>query len=162
MIRVLFLFFILLLSLSIFGQENYGYINYSKVVKVLPEYSSGQNHIRLIEEKYIDTLKTFHKKMENYLNSMAHNATPDSIKKIEIEDSLMATQEEFQKFQVLANKEIEKEQNILDEKLKILIVSKLKLFCSEHDIVCIHEEESILHCFDCIDYTNMFIEYLKK
>ncbi|PHR46698.1 MAG: hypothetical protein COA32_09450 [Fluviicola sp.] len=162
MIRFISLFFWLLLSFSIFGQNDSGYINYSKVVKVLPEYSSGLKYIQLQEKKYIDTLKSLYKKMENYVLNTHHNGRLDSIQKIEIEDSLKSIQEEYEIFQIHANKELEKEQNILDEKIKILITSKLELFCTEYDITCIYEEESILHYSDCMDYTGMFIEYIEK
>lgn len=161
MIQFITQLFFLLFSISIYGQSNYGYIDYKKVAEAHPEHQTLQQRVESKAETLNDSLLQLEEKYRNFLtNEIPDLIEADSTYIKSIEGKLSKLDKDIDSFKLKAKTIINNEIDSMDMTLKTIISNDLNLFYKESDIVCITKKEAVLFCPQCIDYTDSFIDFI--
>ncbi|MEH0153184.1 OmpH family outer membrane protein [Limibacter armeniacum] len=161
--KILFILTLLLSGLTTLGQTKHGYIDYDKVVQTLPEYAAELKHLETKNRQLQDSLNAMMTEYQDYLqNGIPHNVELDSTDKVSLENRIRNMGKKIQDFQQNAQVEINKDQKLVETKLKDLITKELEQYCLDKDIDCVVDKKAILHCSNCTDYTDDFVNYLNK
>lgn len=150
----------LLFGLTSYGQTKQGYIDFDKVIQSIPYYSTAQKHLETKARHLDDSLNVM---MTAYLdfieNGVPHNVELDSTNAALIENRMRTMEKNIQGFQQYAQIEITKDQETIEVTLKDIVVKELEQYCLDNHIVCIVDKKAILHCSDCTDFTDDFVDY---
>ena len=159
--HTLYTFLMLLPCVAAYGQQ--GYIDYGQVVKTLPGYPAAKDNIEVKTRQWSDSIRLKMKAFQDFLgNEVPHNRKLDPAEAATLEDTIKAMQVHVEHFQVFAQREIKKLEEISDAQLKEYVIVKLQWFCAAKGVLCVVDKDSILYCSGCVDYTKDFLDYLAK
>lgn len=151
------------LGSSVSAQTKYGYIEYEKVKIHFPEYNSGQIEIDRLTKKYKDSLSTLSNILEKKIGAHYPQYTlKDSIFLKERVDELNLLHDELKFYYEEGNRFLKSRQEQIDSDLKSLVVTEMKRFSAENNLVCVLNKKAVLYCSNCLDFTEDFILYYKE
>ena len=91
--QIIYIFGLFLTGHILYGQNIQGYIDYEKVVVILPEYGKEQSALEIKRKQLSDSIAIMIKKFQRVLEQSPHNVKMDSASKASLEATLI----EFQK-----------------------------------------------------------------
>lgn len=163
MIHTLYILILLLFGLTTYGQAKQGYIDFEKVVQTLPYYEIGQKQLDIKKGQLQDSFKVIATEYQDFLeNKLPHNTVLDSVDKASLDNRIRAMEKKIRGFHQYAQTEMTKEQEKIDTTLKDIVVRELEEYCADNHIVCVAEKKAILHCTNCHDFTDDFLDFLNR
>ena len=158
-----FTLILLLFGLITYGQTKQGYIDFDKVIQTLPDYALGQKQLETKTRQLQDSLNAIVTEYQVFLqNGLPHNIRLDSTDKALFENRMRTMEKKIDDFQQFSQAEITKESETIETALKDFVVKELEQYCVENYIVSVVYKKAILYCSDCSDFTDDFIDFLKR
>lgn len=155
---------ILIFSIAIagysFSQTANGFIYYARVAESTPEYTELVREY----EQMIDVC-SWNASLEELLNECKMKTSTsqeplDSAGLVDFEQELLVITEKMERFEKELNEDLEKQETIFLEKLEKIVSQYIAAFCELNNINSLSRKEGVLHCDDCIDYTEELINYI--
>jgi hypothetical protein len=148
------------MSNFVFGQENAGYIIYSKVLDSFPLHLENMKKIEDLKTKFNDSINNL---IKPFVNRTSGTCT--SYSKEELEENrkaLIKLQETFEKFRKYALGVIKDEKDRLEKRTEKEISYFMKEFRALKQILFLSKKTDLIYCRNCQDYTEEFIKYINN
>jgi Skp family chaperone for outer membrane proteins len=145
----------------LFGQ-NTGYFYPEPVTKHLPEFDCLQYELNTKAEYFMEMLTQKSTVFEQLYYKYMHSGcvTPDQLRIGE--EELAAMQQEMINYQERAELSLQLLERSRDSLLHIELNEIVVEFCKANQVDALVEENKILFCTACIDYTSQLVAYIEQ
>jgi Skp family chaperone for outer membrane proteins len=159
--KKLLLLSILITALQLPAQNNFGYFNYEKVEQANPYYERITDFQCALEQYLNDSISILQEQLGKKYFSLCGDYIMSEKQREDTQAELDRLNARLSTCCAWAQAEYLRTEEALRSALKEKITESLALMCASKKIEFLAEEQAILYCDDCRDYTDEIINYVQ-